>query len=42
MENSKYFIYWIGLSLLNKGGTKFSVYGLTKLFSEFISRDYES
>ena len=35
MENSKYFIYWIGLSALLIAGSAaaFSVYGLAKLFS---------
>jgi hypothetical protein len=40
MENSKYFIYWIGLSALLIAGSAaaFSVYGLAKLFSgAFIS-----
>ena len=40
MENSKYFIYWIGLSALLIAGraAAFSVYGLAKLFSgAFIS-----
>ena len=40
MENSKYFIYWIGLSALLIAGNAaaFSVYGLAKLFRwRFIS-----